>query len=624
MPLTHQDYQKLVRRLEQLAELEPARFRSVVRRATRVGQVAYFLFVAQLVVALLLALALTPVPSLSVGCWVLLYALSAALKAMILARRDELPEPEGIFLSRHGTPAIHAEVEAIGRRLGLTEPVEVYLNHRDQASAMRASRRPSGGRRGPCILLGLPLLDGLSVDQARALVAHELGHLAQPDDATALGVIRRRWERAAELMRSCRVLPSDLLEPFLRRYRPWHDAVYFVALRRSELWADAGSAAITTPHLSAGALLRIAVIQAELSPVINSHVRRLAAELPEPPEDLSSYAARLAEGLPEGDRDRFLWRAMTTWPGDRDTHPTYGDRLARLGVAVDEALFAAAGQAVEPASRDWLGEARASLAFQLTAEWRERVRADWAESHEQLCRTAARAAALDSIGAQRQLTCDELWELADLALQRHGREAALPRCEEILDRDPTHYAALNLKCELLAIEGDARAPEVIPRLMDHGPRGTMQACGLLAWFYRGGGRRDAAEAYASYYHTTRGEVEAGEAERRAKPVAFEAIEPHGLTEAALDPLVARLRDDPAIARAWLVRRVTSHLPDEPSVFLLVKPAHQGTLADRTALVQRLLADLRWPPRTWHYVALPGHCSHRFDRRVRAVPGSRIL
>ena len=119
-------------------------------------------------------------------------AATVVILAGIMPRRDKFVAP-GIRLTEEGHPRLFKELRSIAAAVGQGMPAEVFLIPDLNAWVMqRGGRLGWGGRR--VMGLGLPLLNLLSVNQLRAVLAHEFGHFHGGD--TKLGPVIYRTRTA--------------------------------------------------------------------------------------------------------------------------------------------------------------------------------------------------------------------------------------------------------------------------------------------------------------------------------------------------------------------------------------------------------------------------------------------
>ncbi len=224
----------------------------------------------------------------------------------------------GPILRRSDAPGLFEEVAEVARRLGVRPPEEVRLAFLPCCGVV-------AWRRSRALLLGLPLLQVLSMAELRAVLAHELAHLARGDATWSAGSLRfveglnralddpegrargplRLWARA------CRRAALTLIGPIARG---------------QEARADRASAAVAGGRPAASALVKVALVQPLFRELLG-HVE------PDRPGGSNLYAtfrgfwARLPGPLLESMRLRLLVDDEAT--GD-SPHPPLPDRLATI------------------------------------------------------------------------------------------------------------------------------------------------------------------------------------------------------------------------------------------------------------------------------------------------------
>jgi heat shock protein HtpX len=150
--------------------------------ALLVGFYAAALAVALGAIALVVLQWATDAPE---NVWLSLACCATALVILVsIVPRRRPFEPPGPEIVQHRAPALHrlvADVAAVARQ---DAPAQIYLAPDVNAAVLqRGGLLGIGGRR--VMLVGLPLIDTLTVRQLRAVVAHELGHFHAGD--TRLG-----------------------------------------------------------------------------------------------------------------------------------------------------------------------------------------------------------------------------------------------------------------------------------------------------------------------------------------------------------------------------------------------------------------------------------------------------
>lgn len=324
--------------------------RSLAARAAA----AVLLMVGFYVLALGIAAALIAIPiaeitwghrldgRLAIFCVVGAFAILRA----IVPRRDRFVPP-GPELRETDQPRLFATIREVASATGQAMPREVYLVPEVNAWVMqRGGAMGVGSQR--VMGLGLPLVEAVTVDELRAIVAHEFGHYHGGDTALGPWVYRTRAAIGRTLQNLARH-SSVLMKPF-----QWYGAGFLrithAISRRQEYAADALAAhtvgaaplasGLRTLHAIGGAFVpywmtEVAPIleRGFRPPIVSGFTRFLAA-----PEVAADVASGLERELASGASDPY------------DTHPSLRDRLAALGVV---------GGQLEPRVPTGQGDARA-------------------------------------------------------------------------------------------------------------------------------------------------------------------------------------------------------------------------------------------------------------------------
>jgi hypothetical protein len=183
-----------------------------------------------------------------------------------------------------------------------------------------------GGRRR--LYLGMPLLQALSVDQLRSVVAHELGHYSGKH--TRLGAVAYRG-RLAIGHTIGRIGPWNPVGWTFRGYARLYLLVDNAVSRRQELDADRASVRVAGPEVAVAALRELPVIDAAWGFYFDRYINQ-GWEAGFAPDDFfggfgrlvaarHEELAKLRDDQPEEHRSRW------------DTHPSHAERIALMRTA---------------------------------------------------------------------------------------------------------------------------------------------------------------------------------------------------------------------------------------------------------------------------------------------------
>ncbi|MGW4422159.1 M48 family metallopeptidase [Streptosporangium sp. NPDC004631] len=256
------------------------------------------------------------------------------------------PDPHSLRVSGSEAPALWASVRELAEEVGTRPPAEIRLIGEVNAKVTEETSFLGlfGGTRR--LYVGLPLLAGLSADELRVVLCHELGHYAHAH--TRLGAITYRGQLSVretldrlELLRKPAVGargPARSGGPVSWMWWPFlgYAAVYFrlcyAVNRRQELQADAVAARVVGAEIAAEALWRsLRVLPVAWGEFRTRCLDPMRARGCVPDDPFAAFAAMLAD---PGYRAR-LEELRRLPPPERtrkyDSHPSLARRLRALG-----------------------------------------------------------------------------------------------------------------------------------------------------------------------------------------------------------------------------------------------------------------------------------------------------
>jgi len=233
----------------------------------------------------------------------------------------ETQDPDGDLgpvLARVDAPLLFTTIATVGRRLGVKPPGQVRLTYLPCCGVVAWGRSRA-------LLIGLPLFRVLTQGELRAIVAHELAHLARGDATRAARsarfvealeqAVQRNGKRVRGPLgawaRFCLREASRLIEP---------------VARGQEARADRCAASIAGGSTAASALVKVAVVQPLFREV-------LAAYDPNESDSLNLYAffRSFWYRLPAELHSVMRLSLLTSRNGAHDpAHPPLPDRIASL------------------------------------------------------------------------------------------------------------------------------------------------------------------------------------------------------------------------------------------------------------------------------------------------------
>ncbi|ROT27966.1 M48 family metallopeptidase [Micromonospora sp. HM5-17] len=294
----------------------------------------YVVALVQLVAALLLAVWLSSVIPGLLAAKLALPLIAASAGAVLVALWKAIrtkPQPlHGLPLGPDQAPELWGTVRELADVVGTRVPDEIRLVPEINAAVTEDTRLLGliGGRR--ILYIGLPLLQAMTVDQLRSVLAHELGHYSGRH--TRLGGVAYRG-RLAIGGAIGRIGPRNPVGWVFRGYARLYLLVDHAASRRQELEADRASVQVAGRTAAISALRELPVLGAAWAFFHDRYVRP-GWEAGYVPVDLfGGFAELLAARTDE------LAELRATEPDDTgsrwDTHPPISQRIAAMAAMPD-------------------------------------------------------------------------------------------------------------------------------------------------------------------------------------------------------------------------------------------------------------------------------------------------
>lgn len=508
--------------------------------------------------------------------------------------------PEGRRLTREETPELFAMVEEVRSQLRCQPFHEVLLSPEFNASACYRSRLGFLGWARNSLVLGLPFLECLSVEQVKSVIGHEFTHMAGGHTSFSPWIYRQRriWaglvakveERASSGRRSFSV--HRLLHHLLHWFWPRFHARAFLLSRANEYEADRNAAKVAGAAPAGQALWRIGAFGERLSEEFWHELWREAAASPAPPQDgLARMALSLTKAPEEEAALRWKERCCMELTGHLDTHPALPDRLREVGLSVRDFALAPFPVAASPAAATvLLGTALPALREEMQCAWEKNLLAKWKERHAV---ASNRQGQLQRMEAHTEGPLSEnpevLWERASLLLEVNGDAAAEPLLRQLLALKPGHHHAALQLGRILLKRGAGEGESLLRRLLDAEEVFMVSGEMLTQHYVRTGQEQQRRDLQVTLDRLEKQYQEASREEHSIQ--ASDEFSAEGLADCDLSSLRETLRSAGA-TQAWLARKVIKSAPSR-RVFILVVTTKRGwtdrSAATRDDVLARTLA-----------------------------------
>lgn len=577
-----------------------------------------YLFIGLIILLILLSLLVMLVLLFAAGLVLGGAAVAVAFfaAALVKALRLRSHKPGGVHVSARDVPNLYRYLDELERLTGARRPSAVILDDSCNAGVIRV---PGPGPAIPerfYLLLGVPMLMALSVDEFRSVLAHEYAHMSRSEERFAAWVYatRARWLALADAFRTREGIGAAIVDRLFSAYADYFAAYSFPLARENEFHADAFAARLTGTEPVAASLARLEVVNVYLSsefwPAI---VRRADQESIDEVSPFSDLADRLARGAPYAKAAGEVNGAVSAVTRPWDTHPSLPDRLDALGTRAPRLC-----QPSETALDAFLGDAAPRVVQAIEDLWVERERLGWEARHDLVRVSYERIGEIDATAEPAPV--ELLIEKAGL-LDRMGRVAdAMAVYRTVLDVAPNNAkATFALGSHLLALDNDegiALLEEVVQR--DTSAR--LEASLILRDFHLRHGRVE----QAAVHHQEALDENRADRHRQNELVRLpspESMGPHDLTPAQVEELVDQIRDEPFIQEIYLATRDVAGASQPVYVVGIVGgfQSHSETLAARA---NRVRGRIKLLPNVQVFV-LKG-AGRRLRKTFRNIPGSRIF
>lgn len=572
MAITQEQFDALVGKLEDFSKSNPKNYRLRVALWATLGYAYIFLVLAGLL-ALIGLVVLFIVYSNRINGYIIKLAILLLVPAWAIVRSlwVTFPPPQGLKVNRRQVPHLFALVDELTTKLQAPRFHNILLNQQFNAGVVQIPRLGIFGWQQNYLLLGLPLMQSLSVEQLKAVLAHELGHLSGNHSRFAAWIYRMRktWMQIYErLHQSDREGAAVLFNRFLDWYWPAFNAYSFILARMNEYEADRCAAQLAGAKTAAEALINVEVKARFLESSFWTDIHKQVEHQVEPPDNVySSMLTVLHSPIAEEKNKQWLEQALAQKTNNADTHPCLTDRLKSLGYSTAKAQKLGKPATIEiSAAEHLLGTALQQFATQFNGEWKEAVSTPWRQRYAYIKETQDELEALEQKSQIQTLSEQEVWARACYTLELRGDEAALPLLQDLLKNYPDHAQANYTLGQILLQKAEKAGIAYIEKAIVKRMDWVIDGCDLVYSFLRQQGQTEEAERYREradqhYQLLLKGQQE------RSRVLDSDTFKPHTLEGSEVKELKQQLADYPQVKEAYLVEKVVTYFPEKRFIVL---------------------------------------------------------
>ena len=339
MSMTQAQLEKLIKELARLARQHPQKYKLQVKLLANLGY-------AYIILLIVISLGLTgiliyfglffPLETSSGLVNVLLVCLGILpfVIALIIFKSLKVyfPKPKGLELNRQKVPELFQLIDELTSTLRTPNCDRILLTGEFNAGVLQL---PSFWKfQENYLSLGLPLMCTLSLDQFRAVLAHELGHLSRNHSQLQgqVYLVRQTWYQVWQRLKESNRGSTFLLNIFFNWYAPFLYAYSFVIARSDEYEADLCAMESTGSESMAEALISSEITGRYLEKYFWKNVyKQNHQEILTPDTVYTNLLNALSNNFSIEEKVKLLDLALDQRTSYSDTHPCLSERLAHIG-----------------------------------------------------------------------------------------------------------------------------------------------------------------------------------------------------------------------------------------------------------------------------------------------------
>jgi Zn-dependent protease with chaperone function len=526
--------------------------------------------------------------------WKAVVLLGGVLFGLIAALRVRWTPPVGVSLRRADVPELFRLLDALAKRFRVRPLAHVILSDELNAAVSQLPRFGLFGETNT-LVLGMPLLQALSPDDFKSVLAHEFCHLSRNHSRQGAWIYRvvRTYQNALDQLGKNRPIAR-----FLSWYVPRLDTLSFPLRRLNEYEADQGSVEVVGVERAAQALVNVNVRASAMDEFWKSiHAQVRKTEHP-PARLFEAWPQVLAAQHPEEAR-AVLESALEEGTTALDTHPALADRLRALAGFAPGGATPPAVEALpeRTAAETYLGSSYRALVSSAGDHWCGRIHERWKVEHHAFREKVTRLEKLEAERQRRTLDPEEAFTYADLSEDVHPERDPTPLFRALVERYPEHtLARFSLARVLLTRDDVSGVPMMEPFTRDE--RLDLRAWSarhLAAFHARNQNAAELAHHVALVQKAMDAQAEREESLQSVR--TSDTFVPHGLPAEDVAKLSADLALFPEVRCAYLVRKQIDDA--ELPWYVVMLDTSFRLLAsdeDKESLPSRVVAALELPGR----------------------------
>ncbi len=556
--------QETIARLEQELRENPKAYHRKVKILAWLGN----LYIAFGVVVLVILLILACLSILVLKAFAIKIIIPVAIFLYVIVKSlwISVEKPQGIAIQEKDAPELFKIINNLSLKLNSPSFHHVLITDDFNAAVVQTPRLGILGWYENYLIIGLPLMQSLSVQQLTSVLAHEFGHLSKNHAKTANWIYRQRirWAQLYQLVEQNASRIDIIFRPFFKKFVPYFASFSFPVARANEYEADKISVELTSAETVAQTLTTVNVVGCYLSEEFWPTIFKHAENMPKPTiSPYLGYVNQLSEFSEPHKTKKWLDQSLKLQTNLEDTHPSLMDRLESIGQTA-QLVFAEKGHTADLL----LGDQLSKITTTFDHQWQNNVLDVWQQHHQHIQQQKEYLKQLNEKLEQGEaLSTDEKFaqvELTDTVL--HQPDIAFDLMKKLYEEDLENALANYIYGRLLLERKDQNGCAILERSAQLNEFYQVTVYEMLYQFYQEQGIAAEAEKYQQLMFDRIALEQLAMSERQE--VSFrDHFMPHGLTQEALEDLLQQLRKYTGIQQVWLVQKQVQHLKHIPCYIL---------------------------------------------------------
>ena len=617
----------LVRKYEAVAAQDPAGYRRKVRLFGSLGYIYVFgvlIFVIAFLAGMIALMFFTghgnvfEVKILFVGAIIAF----SIVKALFV----KFDPPTSLLVTRSEAPRLYQEVDAIAEQLQAPKPEEIRIDPQLNAAAQQTPRLGIFGWYRNVLHLGMPLLLSLSPEEAKSVIAHELGHFSGQHGRFGAWTYRlgMTWSQLYENLHRHGGRGSWLFNGFINWFVPRFEAMSFALRRAQEYEADRAAAQVAGVSNASRALMKLPFLSSHLDAAFWDPFWDQTKDAAQPPAHAFAQMPLALRSAPsEGSVHDQLTRALQEPTDYDDTHPSLSDRLRAMKQSpsdIEEAAQHLAEPMPRSAGEEFFGRDLPLILDKLEMHYRPLIQRRWDEVHKEHLKYRKQIEEIEALAKERALTEDEEVSYA-LAISRSRKpEESEPVLRSLIDRYPQNASANYLMGELLIEQDDEAGVALVQQATRLEGAFGDPGRKLIAGFYYRRGEQERFEAVREEAFEAMAVSELVEQEAQRIDIKADYLAAD-FTNEEIDSLRSQLASIPSLDVAYAIRK---SLPNGAfQTYLVVFPVKKFVESGKegTELLEMLTGKVTYPRKVLLYTNTQQRKA--WERMLATISGAKI-